>query len=289
MIASLRASVRYAARAVALVLLAGFVCTLLMRYAPGFESDERELDASISDSTRQQLRNSRAGERNVIGFYIDFVRRAAAGDLGMSRSLGRPVAELLRERFPVTLRAVTIGLAAGWLMGIALALPGAAFRTPLLDVPAAMVNAALLSVPAAVLALATAILSGSVELALALIACPRVFRYARNLLGEAYQAPHVIAARSRGVCTLRLLASHVALPAAPQMLAVAGVSAGIVFGAAIPVEALCDSPGIGQLAWTAALGRDLPLLVNITLLVTALTVLANSAPDLFRLERRAVE
>jgi len=46
-------------------------------------------------------------------------------------------------------------------------------------------------------------------------------------------------------------------------------------GAAVPVEALCGIAGIGQLAWQAALGRDLPLLVNLTALVTVITLAAN--------------
>jgi len=50
----------------------------------------------------------------------------------------------------------------------------------------------------------------------------------------------------------------------------------MAFGAAIPIEALCDSPGIGQLAWQAALNRDLPLIMNLTLLVTIVTVATNS-------------
>ena len=65
----------------------------------------------------------------------------------------------------------------------------------------------------------------------------------------------------------------------PQLLAVAGVSVSMAAGAAIPVEALCGLAGIGQLAWQAALGRDLPLLVNITVLVTLVTLLANSGAD----------
>jgi ABC-type dipeptide/oligopeptide/nickel transport system permease component len=39
-------------------------------------------------------------------------------------------------------------------------------------------------------------------------------------------------------------------------------------------------PGIGQLAWQAALGRDLIVLVNVTVLITLMTVAANSASDL---------
>ena len=66
---------------------------------------------------------------------------------------------------------------------------------------------------------------------------------------------------------------------APALLAVAGVSVSMAVGAAIPVEALCGLAGVGQLAWQAALARDLPLLVNITILVTLVTLLANSGAD----------
>ena len=54
----------------------------------------------------------------------------------------------------------------------------------------------------------------------------------------------------------------------------------IGFGAAIPIEALCDSPGLGQLAWQAALSRDLPLIVNVTLIVCLVMLAANSFADL---------
>jgi peptide/nickel transport system permease protein len=59
-----------------------------------------------------------------------------------------------------------------------------------------------------------------------------------------------------------------------------GVSFAISCGAAIPIEALCDSPGLGQLAWQAALSRDLPLIVNVTLVVSLVMLAANSLADL---------
>jgi peptide/nickel transport system permease protein len=68
--------------------------------------------------------------------------------------------------------------------------------------------------------------------------------------------------------------------AAPPLLALLGVSFTIAFGAAIPIEALCDSPGLGQLAWHAALSRDLPLIVNITLIVSLVMFAANSLADM---------
>ena len=63
------------------------------------------------------------------------------------------------------------------------------------------------------------------------------------------------------------------------LVALAGVSVTLAFTASIPIEVICDSPGVGQLAWLAAMGRDLPLLVNITLIVTGITLAANSISD----------
>jgi len=65
----------------------------------------------------------------------------------------------------------------------------------------------------------------------------------------------------------------------PELLALAGVSVTMAFSAAIPIEAVGDVPGIGQLAWQAALGRDLPVLVSLTLLLMLLTRSANAAAD----------
>ncbi|MGB7642625.1 MAG: ABC transporter permease subunit, partial [Terriglobales bacterium] len=67
--------------------------------------------------------------------------------------------------------------------------------------------------------------------------------------------------------------------AGPQLIALAGVTISLALGASIPVESLCGLPGVGQLAWQAALSRDLPLLVNLTVLVTLVTLLANSGAD----------
>jgi peptide/nickel transport system permease protein len=87
-------------------------------------------------------------------------------------------------------------------------------------------------------------------------------------------------ARGRGISGFQLFNRHVFPGALPAILAVAGATVPIAFGAAIPIESLADSPGLGQLAWRATLGRDLPLLVSLTLLLTLLSVTTNFIADL---------
>jgi peptide/nickel transport system permease protein len=53
----------------------------------------------------------------------------------------------------------------------------------------------------------------------------------------------------------------------------------MAFGAAVAIEAVCDVPGLGQLAWKAAAARDLPVLMVLTVLIALLTQLSNLAAD----------
>jgi len=58
-----------------------------------------------------------------------------------------------------------------------------------------------------------------------------------------------------------------------------GVSANAVSHPAIPMEALCDSPGLAQLAWKAAVARDLPVLMPLIAGITLVIRAANAATE----------
>jgi peptide/nickel transport system permease protein len=263
----------------ATLLLGGLLSATLVRLAPGFDADEEELDPHLSAQSVQALRDARHKDHNVFRFYFSYMRRAAGGDLGTSLALGQPVRTLLRDRIPLTLRLLLFGLGLAWILSLALALSSAWLRISAYDTITTAVSGTFLCIPAAVLALLSVLWNVSGALAIALIVFPHTCRYSRNLLMRTYSRPHIIAARARGLGEGRILLWHVVPVVAPQLLALAGVSVSMAVGAAIPVEALCGLPGIGQLAWQAALARDLPLLVNITILVTLVTLLANSSAD----------
>lgn len=278
------------AAAILVALLVGtLVSATLVRMAPGFDSDERLLDSRLSSESIAAIRAERAANRNPLRFYGNYIVRATKGDFGVSQSLGRPVSELLRDRLPVTLRLTAIGLLLGWTVALGLALLATAARNVALDLSSTVVVGAFLCLPSAVLALAVTVFRAPAALAVALIVLPRVFRYCRNLLARSYEMPHVLTARAKGLPEYRVLLWHVVPPSAPQILALAGVSVSIAFGACIPIETLCGIAGVGQLAWQAALGRDLPLLVTITLVITVVTLLANSGSDLLNQNARPQE
>jgi peptide/nickel transport system permease protein len=261
-------------------LLGPLLAATMVRLAPGFDSDEAQLDSHLNSESIHALRQERLQQHNILRFYFHSLRRAAQGDLGTSISLQQPVSKLLKDRAPLTLRIIGLGLLLSWATAMALALGTAWLRVPGCDVIATVTSGILVCLPAAVLALLSVLWNVPAAAAVALIVFPRDFRYARNLLGKAYSLPHIVTARAKGLHEFRVLLWHVIPVAAPQLLAVAGISVSVAIGATIPVEALCGLAGVGQLAWQAALGRDLPLLVNITVLVTLVTLLANCSADL---------
>ena len=259
----------------AVCLLGGLLSASLVRFSPGYGVDERELDPRLNQASVEAIRNSHRLNGGLLSYYAHYFAGAIHGDFGTSGWLQRPISSLIKERFPVTAKSVLIGVSLAWLVSLALSLTGIFFRGLYFDISTTLMSGALVALPAAVVAIFSVYLRAPVFVAIAVVTFPKLFRYLRNLLSHAYSQPYILAARARGISQSRILFHHVVPLASPALFALLGVSLSVAFGAAIPIEALCDSPGVGQLAWQAALNRDLPLIMSLTLLVTLITVAAN--------------
>jgi peptide/nickel transport system permease protein len=239
-------------RLAAVMIMASFAGAMLMRIAPGFSSDDQELNSGLSAQSIQAVRKAHLADADIPHFYAQYIGSLMKGDLGTSRSLNQPVKQLLRERLPVTLENLGFALGVGWLLGLALAIaPALVFL--LLRWPPAF--------------------------AASLLVFPKIYRYTQNLLQQSSEMPHVLTARAKGAGPWRVLAWHVAPIALPQLIALVGVSISIGIGVLLPIEVVSDVSGIGQLAWQAAQSRDLPLLVNLTMVVTFVTVCSTLLSD----------
>ncbi len=256
------------------LLLAGFLTLLLVRFAPGFGVDERELDPTLSEATRTRIRNQSSEERSLWRSYANYLQGALHGDLGTSTSLNTPVRELLADRAPVTAKAIAAGLGLAWMIALPLAAIAVIWRAA--EIPLLSVNLLLLCLPVGLVAIYFFLMDLPATGVIAAGVGPEVFLYSRQMLTATEHRPHVLGAIARGVRPWRVFWLHRVVPSAPELLALLGVSVTIALGAAIPAEALCDSPGLGQLAWKAAVGRDIAPLLAITWLLTILAFTANA-------------
>jgi ABC-type dipeptide/oligopeptide/nickel transport system permease component len=139
------------------------------------------------------------------------------GDLGFSQSNNAPIAALIADRAPETLRELSIGLAGGWFFGLALAIPK---RNWGLSALAGL----LLSLPTALIAYLCLLEGSKSYLVLAIVLTPRIFRFARNPFLQTDRALHIEMARARGVSEGRILLAHVFPAISPQLLALAAAS-----------------------------------------------------------------
>jgi peptide/nickel transport system permease protein len=269
-------------RFLVLMLVAGLAGATLVRVAPGFSSDEQELTPGLSSTSIQAIRQARLADSNVLRFYLHYLNGLLHGDLGKSQSLNQPIRDILRDRLPVSLRSLGFALLLAWGVGVVMAVGAFRLRSGWFAIAADASGGALISTPAAVLALLFLIMRWPPVLAVGLLVFPKIYCYSRNLIQDCLELPHVVVARAKGVGPWRLLSWHVVPLAVPQLIALVGVSISMGLGALLPVEVFCDLPGIGQLAWTAAQARDLPLLVNLTLVVSCLTFGAMMGCDQLR-------
>lgn len=268
--------------ALVVLLVAGFLGSALIRLGPGYDADERSIDSRYSAESIDAIAKENRADPNVFLFYVRYLNRAMHGDFGRSRALDVPIGQLIRERGLVTVKLIAAGLASGWCLGLALAALAVYFPWQWLRIAAESLSGAALSLPAAVFAVLVFLARKPVFLALAVVIFPKVYRYTYDLLRELRSGPRVEAARTRGIPELGIFWNYSLRPALPALVALAGVSFTIAFGALIPIEALCDIAGLGQLAWKAASNRDLPVLVALTLLVTAVTLMANGLAEWVR-------
>jgi len=262
------------------VLAGGFIASALVRYSPGFEVDENSWNPQISAATQAAIHARREYENRLPLFYARYIAKAVRGDFGQSDSFHVPVSQLLRERAGVTVKLIVWGVAGGMLLGGWLAWLAVWPRRAALEVTAVSVSGLLLALPPAVLALAFFLTDLPLGIAVALAILPRVFGTMRALWSDLYGSGALLAARARGMTPWVLAWRYVLRPAAGQLIALGGVALVLAFGVLIPIEAICDVRGIGQLTWHAAVARDLPLLCGLALIITLAVATVASVGEL---------
>jgi peptide/nickel transport system permease protein len=254
------------ARTLALVLLVMAGSTILVRLAPGYLSDPREMDARYGGTVRAELSIEAARSHSLLQMLTAEISGWMRGNAGVSRQFGIPVGELMRPRLSVTGGLLLRSIVLAWALASGAALISSARQrpSPLWQAPATL----LLALPtAAMAALCLLAGGGGPVLVMALLLAARDFKFLHRVLREAWLEAHVLHARAQGITTRRLLAAHILPTIAPQLFALAGLSIITALSALVPVEVIFDVPGLGQLAWNAALNRDLPVLLSVTLLM----------------------
>lgn len=263
-------------RLVSLLLLSSVGTVLLVRCAPGYFSRSGEMDAAHSQMARRQAAAQQKGEGSAVPAALRYTLRLLHGDLGQSQQYGTAVGDLLRPRLRVTAHVLLPAALLAPLLALLCALPCSQLRTTLLERTIATATLLGIAVPVSVLASASLLsgLGGPAAVLLAVVAA-RDFRFFLRLLRVQLRAPYLVYARSCGMRPVRATAYAIFLPVRSEMLSLLALSFTTALGSIVPVEVIFGVPGVGQLAWTAAMNRDLPVLLAVTLVMAVCIGLAS--------------
>ena len=272
------AIIRWLGRMLAIVVLVMIGSTVLVRFAPGYLSDPGEMDARYAHVVRAELSEEAARSHSITQMLVSEITGLTRGSAGISRQFDVPVLELIRPRLAITGGLLLRSLLVGWALALCASLIASAGKEPSLlwQAPGTL----LLAVPTA--AMATLCLlagKGGPVLVMALLIAARDFKFLHRLLRKAWLEPHLLHARAQGIRPRRLLVAHLFPAFVPQLAALASLSIVTALSALVPVEVLFNVPGLGQLAWNAALNRDLPVLLAVTLTMAIAVACSGMAPS----------
>lgn len=264
-----------------------FVVYFLMDLAPG------DIISSMApqDATEAEIEIMRAElglNGSLIERYFRYLGNLLRGDMGMSLSLKRPVADVFFERFPATLELALAATVVALAISIPLGIAAATHHRSFLD-GFSMVTAMLgLSMPGFWLGLLLILFfshqlgwlpsggsGGIVHLILPALAlgagqAGSLTRITRSSMLDVIRQDYLRTARAKGVSEKMVILKHALKNALIPIITVFGSTLGNLLGGAVAIETVFSWPGIGRLTVSAINTRDITLATGCIIMFTVL-------------------
>jgi len=287
-------------QAVFVLWLAATLAFFALKLAPG---DPAQALLAASGATPEEVaqRRARLGlDDPLLAQYARYVTDLLRGDLGESWLHGRPVGRMIAEQLAPTAELAAAATAVGIALGLALGVLAAVRQSSWLDRAATAVAVVGLSTPTYWSGL-LAILFFSLHLGwlpasgngglrhlvlpasvLGFALSGSVARVVRSRFVEMLGFPFVLAARARGIPSVRVLFVHVLRASLGPALTVVALQLGFLLGGAVITESVFARRGLGQLAVQAILWKDLPVVRGVVLTGALAYVLVNLVSELLQ-------
>lgn len=280
-----------------------FVITRLIPGSPVWALiGNQSVDAAKMEEITRQL----GLDRPVLQQYLEWLPKVIAGDFGQSIFFGRPVAEIILERLPVTFALTSLSMVVTVAVGIPLGIIAALRRGGPVDYISNAVSSLGMALPSFWLGFML-ILVFAVELqwlpasgyrpvefglwawfsrmilpviALSLSQIGLVARMTRSTMIEVLGMDYVTMARAKGLPESIIILRHALKNAMIQIITVIGLTFALGLGGSVIIENVFAIPGLGQLITTAAVRRDYPTLEGGIFYLTLVALITNLLVDL---------
>jgi oligopeptide transport system permease protein len=255
-------------------------------------------DRPMAEGTYNELRDRYNLDDPLLVQYGKYLTGVVQGDFGEDFN-GRQVADIMAERFPVTVKLALVALAFEILLGIAAGVLAALRRKSFMDSLVLVSTTAVVSIPTFVLGFTLQLVVG-VKLGwfpiaglndgarsyllpgfvLGALSLAYVARLTRTSLVENLRADYVRTATAKGASRTRVVGIHALRNSLIPVVTFLGVDLGALMGGAIVTEGIFNIPGVGQQVFLSVRAQEGPVVVGIVTALVLVFVLANLAVDL---------
>lgn len=293
-------------QSIILLLLVTIITFFLINLAPGGPASTMRMDASPEE--RQAMIEKLGLDQPVHIRYLDWIKNALQGDFGVSFTSSEPVIQRIADRLPYTIELTIFTIIISVILGIFFGVVSAIKRGKAQDHVINFVSVIGLSVPAFWLGLMLILLfsinlgwlpsSGVGDrgenfnlwgwishlilpvLILTTTVLPNIVRFTRSSMLEVVSQNYIRTARAKGAKESIVLYVHALRNALIPVITIIGMLIPRLLSGAVITEAIFGWTGIGTLIIEAARGRDYPLVMGVTVVITIVVVLCNLIVDL---------
>lgn len=297
---------RRIATTIPVLLLVSVIAFSLVFLLPGDAAMMILGDQAKDEQLYRTLRAEMGLDKPIPIQYVNWMRKAATGDFGISSRLREPVGELIQQRLVPTAELALLAM----LLALALAVPvgilSAVKPNSRTDAVGTIFALSGVAVPHFWLGIMLMFFLGvwlrwlppsgyvspfvdlgqslklmimpSLTLATGLTAV--IMRQVRSSLIEVLQQEYVVTARAKGLSEAVVVVVHALRNGLIPVVTVIGLQTGRLLGGAVVVEVIFSIPGMGRLAVDAISYREFAIVQAVVMVMAVAVLAANLATDI---------
>ena len=230
--------------------------------------------------------------------FWEYIKALSHGDFGATFT-GRDVSEIIKERFPVTLKLALGAFSIDVVLGLTLSIVAAVKRRTWIDSTILAGTLFMITIPTLVLGFVLQYVFGIKlgwlpvagiqagwqsyvlpALTLGLIYAASLGRLGRSDILDNLSGEHIRAATARGLPRRRVLGHHVLKNSLVPIVTIFGLDLAYLMGGAVIVESIFNLPGLGQSLIVGVRTSNGPLVVGLVMLSAIIFVFTTLIVDL---------
>ncbi len=266
--------------------------------APGDPIQRLAGNKPLAPSTVAAIKASYHLDRPFFVQFFLYTKGVLVGNFGETFT-GRSVSEIVKERFPVTLRLALGSFGVEVVVGLTLAIVAAVKRRTWIDSTILAATLVLLTIPVLVLDFVFQYVFGIKlgwfpvagnqagwtsyvlpSIAIGIGSAAALGRLGRSNILDNMGAEHIRAANARGLPRRRVVGHHVLKNSLVPIVTIFGLDLAYLMGGAVITEAIFNLPGLGQALVVGIRTQNGPLVVGLVMLSSIFIVFSILIVDL---------